>query len=53
MKLTVIFFGLFWFFACLDAHLNIYLNQHEVMRLLGEFMYFKTLKSNNNTTNKI
>lgn len=38
------YFGLIFIFSTADAHLNLYLNQQEVMRLLGKlyitFYYF-------------
>lgn len=32
------YFGLIFIFSTADAHLNLYLNQQEVMRLLGKFI---------------
>lgn len=42
------YFGLIFIFSTVDAHLNLYLNQQEVMRLLGKFilLYLKDLLEN-------
>lgn len=34
-----LYFGLFLLFSTAQAHMNLYLNQHEVMRLLGKLRF--------------
>jgi hypothetical protein len=36
MKNSLIYFGLILLFASAESHLNLYLNEHETMRLLGK-----------------